>query len=371
MTLTTDEIAVFCGLDVGKSEHHATALDPAGKRLHDKKLPNTEPRLRELFTSLTAHGPVLVVVDQPASIGALPVAVARDMGCRIAYLPGLTMRRLADLHPGEAKTDARDAFVIADAARTLPHTLRSIDTDDETVAELTMLTGFDEDLAAESTRIRNRIRGLLTQIHPSLERVLGRRLDHPAVLTLLETFPTPSLMAAAGRDGLLEVVRPHAPRLTERLVTDVISALDEQTVVVAGTSATATILPHLARSLRSILEQRDTVAEQVEHLLEDHPLSRVLTSIPGIAVRTAARILVEIGDASGFRSAAHLAAYAGLAPATRRSGSSIRSENPSKRGNKQLKRPVSSDQHRPLPRAPERDSGALPEEDAAVGCCSG
>ncbi len=31
----------------------------------------------------------------------------------IAYLPGLTMRRLADLHPGQAKTGARDAYVIA------------------------------------------------------------------------------------------------------------------------------------------------------------------------------------------------------------------------------------------------------------------
>jgi hypothetical protein len=40
---------------------------------------------------------VLVVVDQPNSIGALPLAVARDMGCPVAYLPGLTMRRIADL----------------------------------------------------------------------------------------------------------------------------------------------------------------------------------------------------------------------------------------------------------------------------------
>ncbi|GAA4544044.1 hypothetical protein GCM10023097_18370 [Streptomyces collinus] len=67
---------------------------------------------------------MLVVVDQPASIGALPLAVARDMGCPVAYLPGLTMRRIADLYPGEAKTDARDAFIIADAARAMPHTPR-------------------------------------------------------------------------------------------------------------------------------------------------------------------------------------------------------------------------------------------------------
>jgi hypothetical protein len=38
-----------------------------------------------------AHGPVEVVVDQPASIGALPVAVAQDMGSDTAYLPGLAM----------------------------------------------------------------------------------------------------------------------------------------------------------------------------------------------------------------------------------------------------------------------------------------
>ena len=42
-----------------------------------------------------------------------------------------------------------------------------------------MLCGFDDDLAAQLTQVRNRPRGLLTQIHPSLERVLGPRLAHP------------------------------------------------------------------------------------------------------------------------------------------------------------------------------------------------
>jgi hypothetical protein len=66
--------------------------------------------------------------------------------------------------------------VIADAARTMPHTLRSLELTDE----LTVLVGFDQDLTAEATRTSNRIRGLLTQFHPSLERVLGPRLDHQA-----------------------------------------------------------------------------------------------------------------------------------------------------------------------------------------------
>ncbi|MBC9719735.1 IS110 family transposase [Streptomyces sp. TRM66268-LWL] len=332
-------IDLFLGLDVGKGEHHATAVTSAGKKAFDRRLPNSEPKLREVFAKLQAkHGTVLVVVDQPASIGALPLAVARAMGCEVGYLPGLTMRRIADLYPGEAKTDARDAFIIADAARSMPHTLRSIVLDDETVAELEMLVGFDDDLVAEANRLSNRLRGLFTQVHPHLERILGPRMQHPAVLLLLERFGSPAQIRHAGRRRLVNLIRPKAPRMAERLVDDIFTALDEQTVVVPGTDAAALIVPSLARSLTAVLDQRRLLGKRLDELLEAHPLSKVLTSMPGVGVRTAARLLIDVGDGSRFPSAAHLAAYAGLAPTTRSSGSSIRGEQQSRRGNKQLKR---------------------------------
>ncbi|MFF2252647.1 transposase, partial [Streptomyces sp. NPDC058142] len=84
----SDEIGVFLGLDVGKSAHHGNGLTPAGKKVFDKQLPNTEPKLRQVFDKLREKfGTVLVIVDQPASIGALPLTVARDTGCKVAYLP--------------------------------------------------------------------------------------------------------------------------------------------------------------------------------------------------------------------------------------------------------------------------------------------
>jgi transposase len=333
-----DGYQVFLGLDVGKDGHHAVALNRDGRRLHDAPLVNTEGWLRQVFDKLAKHGPVLVVVDQPASIGALPVAVARAAGHQVAYLPGLAMRRIADLHPGSAKTDARDAFVIADAARTLPHTLRRVDVGDETLAELEVLVGFDDDLAGEATRISNRIRGLLTQIHPALERALGPKVQHKAVLELLSRCGGPAGLRTAGRSKLLEIVRPRAPRMGERLVEDIFTALGEQSVTVPGTAAAEKILPRLADSLRSVLDQRDQVAREVEGMLDAHPLAEVLTSMPGIGVRTAARILLEVGDGTAFATPGHLAAYAGLAPVTRSSGTSIRGEHPPKGGNKQLKR---------------------------------
>ncbi|MEW2574598.1 IS110 family transposase [Streptomyces sp. NPDC047070] len=332
-------IDVFLGLDVGKGEHHATAVTSAGKKAFDRRLPNSEPKLREVFTKLKAkHGRVLVIVDQPASIGALPLAVARALNCVVAYLPGLTMRRIADLYPGEAKTDARDAFIIADAARSMPHTLRAIEAGDETVAELEMLVGFDDDLVAEANRLSNRLRGLFTQVHPHLERVLGPRMQHPAVLALLERFGSLAQIRQAGRRRIATAIRPKAPRMADRLTDEIFTALDEQTITVPGTDAAALIVPSLARSLTAVLEQRRLLEKRLEELLAAHPLSAVLTSMPGVGVRTAARLLIDVGDGTRFPSAAHLAAYAGLAPTTRSSGSSIRGEQQSRRGNKQLKR---------------------------------
>jgi transposase len=281
---------------------------------------------------------VLVVVDQPATIGALPVTVACACGVEVAYLPGLAMRRIADLHPGKAKTDARDAFVVADAARTLPHTLRRVDVGDDALAELEVLVGYDDDLAQESTRLINHIRGLLTHIHPALERAIGPKLDGKAALALSSRHGGPGELRKAGRRKLTATAVANAPRAGAGLVEAIMVALDEQTVVVPGTAAAETVLPRLADALRDVLHRRAELAAQVEEILDAHPLASVLISMPGIGIRTAARILLEVGDGSFFPTPGHLAAYAGIAPVTHRSGSSIRGEHPARGGNKQLKR---------------------------------
>ncbi|WP_146699255.1 IS110 family transposase, partial [Shigella flexneri] len=181
MTESSDyeSVQVFIGVDVGKDTHHAVAINRSGKRLFDKALPNDENKLRSLISDLKQHGQILLVVDQPATIGALPVAVARSEGVLVGYLPGLAMRRIADLHAGEAKTDLHAGEAKTD-----------------------MLCGFDDDLAAQTTQASNRIRGLLTQIHPALERVLGPRLEHPAVLDLLQRYPSPEKLASLGEKKL-------------------------------------------------------------------------------------------------------------------------------------------------------------------------
>jgi transposase len=164
------------------------------------------------------------------------------------------------------------------------------------------------------------------------------------VLDLLTRHGDPRRIHAAGIGQITLELREHAPRMAERLAGEIFDALAEHSVTVpdtdtdTDTDTARIIIPGLATSLRSTLEQRRACETEIEHLLEAHPLHPVLTPMPGIGVRTAARIPAKIGDAAGFATSAHLASYAGLAPVTRRTGTSIRGEHPSRRGNTPLKR---------------------------------
>lgn len=60
-------------------------------------------------------------------------------------------------------------------------------------------------------------------------------------------------------------------------------------------------------------------------------------SVPEVGIKTSATILLTIGDARTFTSAGRLAAYACIAPVTRRTGTSIRGEFLARSGYKQLK----------------------------------
>jgi hypothetical protein len=267
------------------------------------------------------------------------VAVTGVRACEIAHLPGLSMRRLADLHPGSGKTDTRDGYVMADAARTLPHLLHSIDPGERVRAEPIMVRGHDSDLARDATRTSNRLRRLLTSIRPARERVPGPRLRHPAVLALLQTYRSPTQPARAGTEQNAEVMTDVAPRMRVHRPTPQIQAtLAEPRVQVPGTGSAGETVSGLAKALAVLLESREILEMGVAALLEARPLAKGLTSVPRVAVRTGARILAEVGDAGAFPISAHLASYAGLTPTTRRSGTSVRGEGPPRGGDKMLER---------------------------------
>jgi hypothetical protein len=95
------------------------------------------------------------------------------------------------------------------------------------LAELDVLIGFDDDLTSDATRIANRIRGLLTGIHPALEWAIGPRSATRAVLEILSRCGGPTGIAKAGRRTHRDRHCPRA-RMGDKLVDAIMTALGEQ-----------------------------------------------------------------------------------------------------------------------------------------------
>ena len=95
--------------------------------------------------------------------------------------------------------------------------------------------------------------------------------------------------------------------------------------------------------LNHLNEQIGRTQELIRTHIKGHPTlkrqSQLLDSIPGIAETTAARLLSEMTDITQYRSARQVAAYAGLVPRERQSGSSVRGRTRlSKIGNARLRK---------------------------------
>lgn len=333
-----EDVTVWIGLDVGKEEHFADVLDDAGDSVFARAVTNDESDLESLMSRATEVGTPGLVIDQPGSIAQLAIAVAGRRGVPVAYVPGLVMRRAADLYPGEAKTDRRDAFVLADTGRTRRRQVHWLDVgNDDLLDQLRVLNGFDVDLAADATRVANRLRDALTSISPALERALGSRLGHAGVRDLLAMAPTPSELRRRGRARIAATLAKRSPRLATKVADAVIAALEAQTVTMPAEATTGRVIAELAGELDRIQARRDALAAEIEEVFLAHPLGQVLVTLPGIGPRTGARILAEIGDGSRFANGSKLASYAGLAPVTRQSGTSLNGESKSRRGNHRLK----------------------------------
>jgi transposase len=332
------QVDVWIGLDVGKDGHFADVLDNDGERLFARAIANDQADLDALLERATRHGTPGLVIDQPGSIAQLALAVAARHGVPVAYVPGLVMRRAADLYPGEAKTDRRDAFVLADTGRTRRKQVHWLDaSSDELLASLRVLNGFDIDLAADQNRLANRLRDALTSISPTLERALGDRLHQGGVRDLLARYPTLTALRTASQSRIERTVKARSPRIAAKVTTAVAAVLAGQDVTVPAEAATGRIISELAAELDRVCTRRDALAAEIEEAFLSHPFGELLASMPGIGPRTGARILAEIGDGSAFANGSKLAAYAGLAPVTRQSGTSLNGETRSRRGNHRLK----------------------------------
>jgi len=309
----------WVGIDIGKTHHWACVVDAEGKALLSVKVANDEAEIEALLAKTGSLAMQLIwAVDIIGAPSALLLALLARAGQSVRYASGRVVAAMSAAYAGEGKTDAKDAYVIAETAR-LRRDLSVIDTGTDLVRKLAVLTGHREDLIADRVRMINRLRDLMTSVFPSLERAFDYS-SHKGALVLLTSYATPDRIRRVGQTRLTGWLRNRNVRGAADVAARATAAAKAQTVVLPGQDMTASIITELATGILALDDRLKVLDAQIQMTFDEHPHARIIQSMPGFGPFLGASLLVGANDLRAFPSAGHLAAAAGLVPVPNDSG---------------------------------------------------
>ena len=194
-----------------------------------------------------------------------------------------------------------------------------------------MLARAHQDAIWARTKAHHQLRSLLREFYPTFLAVFTSRftlgIASPEARAVLAIAPTPSAAARLSVSRIAAALRRAGrSRGIAQAAADIKTELRKpqlhqpiQVETAMGKHALA-----LLAALDTACTNVDELGQASADLFQTHPDYAVITSFPGLADSTGARVLAEIGDdRSRFADARALKAYAGSAPVTRASGRSI------------------------------------------------
>jgi transposase len=224
--------------------------------------------------------------------------------------------------PAGCKSDHLDAWGIADALRVDGHGWRALGPQDPLTEELRLLCRDELALIGQRTLLVNQLQAALRDYYPAALEAFDD-WTVPGAWALLENFPNPGALAAAGRRRWEKFL--HANRLwrsgSAGRRMEIFGRAGQLVANPAATRAKELLALSLVRLLRVLQGQLDAYRRRIEALFSSHPDSGIFGSLPGAGPKLAPRMLGEIGaDRGRFASAQGLQSHAGTAPISFTSG---------------------------------------------------
>jgi transposase len=313
---------LFAGLDWATSNHALCIIDDTGAVREQFEVTHDAAGLRELLARLQRYAPVPIAIERPSG---LLVDALVDAGYPVVPIhPNIVKATRPRYRSHGAKSDASDAYLLADLLRTDGARFKALQPQSDAIRALRALVRGRDDLVATRVQLANQLRSLLESFWPGAAGIFAE-IDSPIALAFVQRYPTPASAARCGEKRLAAFLAQHRycgrrspAALLARLRAAPAGHADELEV-----DAKRALVQALAATLISLVEQVTQITSRIEHAVAELPDGQLIMSLPRAGHVCAAQILAELGDVRDrFPNDAQLAAEAGVAPLTYQSGKS-------------------------------------------------
>ena len=333
---------LYVGIDVHKRTHEVIILDAVGRpRGKSFKMGNNYDDLGTLLDRIEKANPeaepVRFGMEATGHYWLALYSHLRAVHQEVIVLNPLRTHAYRARSVRPAKNDRIDARCIAEIIRTDPQSDYSL-TDEDQLA-LRQLTRLRVDLVELVSDQKRRLLTLLDQAFPEFETFFREKYCKSA-LTLLQTYPIPDAVLAAGVEELTALLEKSSRKHYGcEKAEQMMRAAQQSFGVPFGQKANGLQIKLLAGQIAYLEAQQKQLDQEIDIYLDAIP--NQLTTISGIGRTLAAVFLGEIGDIRRFRNAKALVAYAGMDPSVSQSGEfTAKKTHLSKRGSTHLRRAI-------------------------------
>lgn len=316
----------YMGVDWGDRLHQVYVGDQEGKKVREMKVQESPQGLAEIGRWLDekrAEGFELwAAIEKPQ--GRI-VDFLLDHGVEVYPVNPKAVDRVRDRYRmSGSKSDAFDAYVLAEFLRTDQAHLRALRPSSEKAQELKMLSRDQRRVVRHKTRFLNQLTTTLKEYYARPLEVF-EDLETEIALDFLQRYPTPAHLSALTRKQFNRfATKQH--HLSKQRCEELWEKLNKPQLAVPEhvVRAKAQLVEVLIEQLRAAIKAVKIYNHKVESFFASSPAAQFAKTLPGGKSGTlVAAIWAELGDAQGrWESSRHLQAEAGAVPVTKASGKS-------------------------------------------------
>ncbi len=323
----------FVGVDWGSETHAACVVDETGAVLDVFEVGHDPGGIGELVRRGVGEGELTDVTFVLERRDGLLVDALLRQGAVTWHINPKQVDRFRDrFSPAGSKSDALDARVLADSARTDPRAFQRVEARPAELVELRGIGRLHTALGESRDRLVNQANEALGRYHPAFV-ALQVDLCTDWGRALFKLAPNPDKARKVRRPAIDQLLRAH--RVRKVTAEQVVACLRSAALVAAeGVQLVEQLsVEACVAQLDAVVEHLRVVERRMEKLLGEvcaappgsataawAPAATALLSMPGVGSKIAATVLAEAPEALRSADYPALRGVAGTAPVTKASG---------------------------------------------------
>ncbi|QIB27761.1 IS110 family transposase [Caloranaerobacter azorensis] len=320
------ENKIIVGIDVAKEFSYYSIITPNGKqygkpfKAHNtlEGLEKVSKKLKEVEKELNV--PCVLVMESTGHYSSILFHFFHNSNFEVCIVNPIQTNSIKNIKVRKVKNDKVDAYRIAILYKL--GEIKPTKPPKKEIHQLNILCRQYIKLVDDCTMYKNNLISLIDQVYPEYNTAFSN-ITSKASLYILENYPSAEKLLNADKDTLITILATLSRKSLKWAKTKYNALIDvakSALKIGCAPKSSEIVIKSAITILKTLIKQKSMIEKEIKAIAKNIEEIKLLTTIPGIGIISAAIFISEIRDFNNFKNARKLVAFCGIDPAVVESG---------------------------------------------------